>query len=99
MKRYLLPVIALALAGGCSDKPQPAAKTPAQPITGPVAASPVAITSDSIHVSAAGKESTVCAVYLAEVDRAHAALVAAPTSQDAAAEVQLYAKLATDACN
>lgn len=101
MKCSPLVLIAVAAAFGCSDTRNPKAKEQATtPITGPVvAASPATITSASIAVSETGKKSTVCAVYLGEVDKAHAALVASPKDEAAAEQVQLFAKLATDACN
>ncbi|HET9982475.1 MAG TPA: hypothetical protein VFQ38_02760 [Longimicrobiales bacterium] len=101
MKRLAsLPLAMVFLAIACNDVQDVKKSAPADPITAPVvAASPLSITSSTITVSEAGKASTVCGVYLAELDKAHASLQAAPTSDDATRQVQLFAKLATDACN
>lgn len=101
MKWIPLLVVAVASAATCTDSPraqkQPA---PAEGITAPApTASPATITSASITVSEAGKASTVCGVYLAEIDKAHATLKATPEDQEVARQVQVYATLATDACN
>ncbi len=98
MKRIPFVVAFIALTFACSDARHPD-KAKVQPITGPAVVVPDTITSASIPVSAVGKKSTVCAAYRAELDKAHAALVAAPTDPAAAQQVQLFATLAKDACN
>lgn len=101
MKRLAsLPLAMVFLAVACNDARDVKKSAAAEAITAPaVATSPLTITSATITVSEAGKASTVCGVYLAELDKAHVALEAAPTSDDATRQVQLFAKLATDACN
>ncbi len=98
MKRIPFVVAIVALAFACGDVKHPE-KAKVQAITGPTVVVPDTITSASIPVSAVGRKSTVCSAYRAELDKAHAALVAAPGDAAAAQHVQLFATLAKDACN
>ncbi len=101
MKPPLMVLVAVAgLTLGCSDTRDVQKSKPAEGPTAPApATSPVSITSSSITVSEAGKASSVCAVYLAEIDRAHATLLGTPTDDAAAQQVLVFAALAKDACN
>lgn len=100
MKPFPFLLMTVALAAGCSDSRDVQKTKPAEGPTAPApATSPASITSAGITVSDAGKASTVCAVYLAEIDKAHAALLSNPADEAAAEQVQVFATLAKDACN
>lgn len=90
----LSAVAALALLGGCQDKPH---QTPTEP---PAEAASSAVSApDAVAGKAASEESTLCAAYRGQLREARAALARQPGKESLQETVATFEMVIADACN